>query len=210
MDDIYSFVKQFRLLYRVPPDIWLLIAAGLLLLWGLLMGGLVQRGPDVPRRGRIAVGLNLVLMLAGLLIIILVTFVRRGSAEHRVILYPFRMLYGMKAPGDYWQVTIMNLVLYVPFSCGLTFCFCRGHGWFRRHPAWGTVLICLLLSVTAELLQYFCGSGLAEMDDVLVNTLGGALGTIPYIICRHLNRIAGPLRMGRGFDAVSKKDCMEE
>ena len=161
-------------------------------------------------RGRITVGLNLLLMLAGLLIIILVTFVRRGSVEHRVVLYPFRVLYGMKVPRSYWQVTIMNLVLYVPLACGLTFCFRHGHGWFRRHPALVTVLICLLLSVTAELLQYFCGSGLAEVDDVLMNTLGGALGTIPYVICRLLCQVETPLGMGSGFGAVSEKDCMEE
>ena len=127
--------------------------------------------------------LNFFLVLVGLAIIVLVTFVRRGSDEHRVVFYPLRVLYGMKAPGDYWQVMIMNLVLYVPFACGLAFCLQRGRGWLRCHPVFVTVLICLLLAVIAEVLQYITGSGLAEVDDVLMNTLGGVLGGMPCHVC---------------------------
>lgn len=43
-----------------------------------------------------------------------------------------------------------------------------------------------------------------------MNTLGGALGTIPYVICRLLCRIEAPLGTGSGFGAVSEKDCLEE
>ena len=193
MDSLY-IAGRFKLLYRIPPRRWLLITAGFLLLWTLLMCLLDCRLPPEQRvnpgslcgarwRGNIAFVLNLVLMLAGLLTIILLTIVRRGSVEHLVVLYPFRVLYGMKAPEDYWKVTVMNLVLYVPFACGVPFCLVRCRCWLRRHSVLTTVLICLLLSVTAELLQYFRGSGLAEVDDVLMNTLGGSIGTIPYVFC---------------------------
>lgn len=191
MDDIFTIYRQFKVLYRVPPVIWLLIAAGFLALWTLLMRLLDWRVPpeqsrnpgflrSARRRGRAALVLNLFLVLLGLMIIALVTFVRRGSVEHRVVLYPLRVLYGMKAPGDYWQVMIMNLVLYVPFACGLAFCLGRGHGRLWRHPVFATIIICLLLSVLAEVLQFITGSGLAEVDDVLMNTLGACLSTLPY------------------------------
>ena len=195
MDYIYSITRQFKLLYRVPPGTWFLITVGFLLFWTLLMRLLDWRVPQEQSenpgflrgarwRGRVALVVNLLLMIVGLLSIALVTFVRRGSVEHRVVLYPFRVLYGMKAPGDYWQVTIMNLVLYVPFACGLTFCLERGRDWFGHHPVLATVVICLLLSLLAETLQYITGSGLAEVDDVLINTLGGVFGTIPYLFFR--------------------------
>lgn len=195
MIDILSFASQFKLLYRVSPCAWPFIAVGFLLFWALLMRFLDWRVPQEksmnPRflrgarwRGRVAFVLNLILTLLGLAVVALVTFVRRGSVEHRVVLYPFRVLYGMKAPGDYWQVTIMNFVLYVPFACGLCFCLERCRGWLRQHPALATVMICLLLSLLAEALQYITGSGLAEVDDVLVNTLGAALGTIPDFFFR--------------------------
>lgn len=195
MDNLLYIAGRFKLLYRVPPRNWLMITTGFLLVWTLLMRFLDWRVPSEQSenpgflrgarwRGSVALALNLLLMLVGLAVVALVTFVRRGSVKHRFVLYPFRVLYGMKAPGDYWQVTIMNLVLYVPFACGLCFCLQRGCGWLRRHPALATVLICLLLSLLAEALQFVTGSGLAEVDDVLVNTLGGALGTIPYLFFR--------------------------
>lgn len=39
-----------------------------------------------------------------------------------------------------------------------------------------SVLVCTLLSVCIETVQYFTGLGLAEFDDVISNTLGGAIG----------------------------------
>lgn len=129
--------------------------------------------------------LNILLMMLGMIIVLLVSFIRHGSTDHRVILIPLRVLFGQKAPGDYWHVTVMNIVLYVPFACGLVFCLRSGCGWFRHFPAIATVLICFLFSSAVELSQFLLGSGVAEVDDVLMNTLGGAIGTIPYsIICR--------------------------
>ena len=194
MDDIYSITKQFLLLYRVPPGAWLLIATGFLVLWTLLMLCLKahalqgqRRNLAVLRRTKATFVLNLLLMLLGLAVILLVTFVRRGSAGHSVIFYPLRVLYGMQAPSDYWQITIMNFVLYVPFSCGLAFLlggFSSRYNAARRPAALWTVLICMLLSFLAEAMQYIAGSGLAEVDDVLANTLGGALGTLPFILIK--------------------------
>lgn len=130
------------------------------------------------RRTRSAFVLNLVLMLVGLVIILLVTFVRRESSEHRVILIPLRVLFGLKAPRDFWHVTVMNIVLYVPFSCGL--CFVIGKKYAL--PVGATILICFVLALLAEARQYIFGSGLAELDDVLMNTLGAFLGTLPCLI----------------------------
>ena len=208
MKELYSLASKFKLLYRIPPGRWLLIAEVFLVAWTLIMCVLVRRvvsagrdyteSPERKRRRKTTASiLNLILTVLGLAIIVLVTFVRRRSSVRRVMLLPLRPLYGRKTPGDYWHVMIMNLVLYVPFACGLTFCLERSLGWFRRRPTRSVILICLLLSVTAELLQYFCGSGFAELDDVLMNTLGAVLGTIPYMICRLQNRIAAPLGMGR-------------
>ena len=194
MTGIFTIYRQFKVLYRVLPGIWLLIITGFLALWTMLMLFLDWRVPPeqsmnpgflrgARRRGKIARVLNLFLMLLGLMIIALVTFVRRGSVEHRVVFYPLRVLYGLKAPADYWQVMIMNLVLYVPFACGLAFCVERGRGWIHCYPVSATIAICLLTSILAEGLQYITGSGLAEVDDVLMNTLGGVLGGMPCLVC---------------------------
>ncbi len=194
MFNLYDIAQKFKLLYRIPPEYWMLIMTGFLALWTLLMVLLCRRVPaeqsrntallqSSVSRNKLVFALNLALMLVGLTIILLVSFVRRESSVHKVILIPLRVLFGQKAPGDYWQVTIMNLVLYVPFACGL--CFVMGKK--RPYPVKGTVLICFILAFAAEAIQYVLGSGTAEVDDVLVNILGSLLGTVPYVLCRRTN-----------------------
>lgn len=193
MDNLLYIAGRFKQLYRISPISWLLIAAGFLILWTALMllvykkipmkrdetKGLL-RGPCV--RGNAVFVLNLILMLLGLAIILLVTFVRRRVSDHQAILIPLRVLFGHKVPKDYWQVSIMNIVLYVPFACGMVFCLRFGSTRTLSHPAGTTILLCLFLSFIAETNQYLRVAGLAEVDDVLMNTLGGAIGTIPYAI----------------------------
>ena len=133
---------------------------------------------SVLSKSRFMFALNLILMLLGLAIILLVTFVRRKSSENQVIMFPMRVLFGLRAPGDYWHVTVMNIVLYVPFACGL--CFVLGKKY--KLSAGLTIVICFILSFAAEVLQYSLDSGWAEVDDVLMNTLGAFLGTLPYVI----------------------------
>jgi len=137
--------------------------------------------------------LNLLLMLAGLAAIVFVTLVRLRSLSHRMVLIPLRPLWGMKVSKSYWHVTVMNIVLFVPFACGLS-CLLgvpsvkTGDGnrrrAFVRKPARVTILTCLVISVLAEAAQYLFGMGLCEADDVLMNTLGGAIGTIPFCLTR--------------------------
>lgn len=194
MEEFYHIAGRFLLLYRIPPKYWLLIMAGFLALWTLLMVSLCRWAPvgqsekptflqRVLSWSRVAYVLNRALMMVGFTIILLVTFVRRGSSEHQVILIPLRVLFGQKAPGDYWQVTIMNIVLYVPFACGL--CFVMGKK--RPCPIRDAVLICFTLAFAAEAIQYVLGSGTAEVDDVLANNLGAFLGTLPYMLFKIIN-----------------------
>ena len=194
MNILLYIAQRFKLLYRIPPECWLLIMTGFLAFWTLLMVLLCRSVPveqsrntallqSSVSRNKLVFALNLALMLVGLTIILMVTFVRRESSVHKVILIPLRVLFGQKAPGDYWQVTIMNIVLYVPFACGL----CIVLGKKKPHPVRGTVLICFILAFAVEAFQYVLGSGTAEADDVLVNTFGAFLGTVPYMLCRGIN-----------------------
>lgn len=61
---------------------------------------------------------------------------------------------------------INNVWLFVPFGEGL-------YVIFRKKKVWITAL---LLSVAIELIQYFTGLGIAELDDLFGNTLGGVIG----------------------------------
>lgn len=69
-------------------------------------------------------------------------------------------------PMHYWEV-LLNIALYTPIG------FLFGCLYKRIVP---TVLICVLLSVITEVLQYVLHRGLCETDDVIHNSIGGLLG----------------------------------
>ena len=66
-----------------------------------------------------------------------------------------------------WAGNLLNLILYVPF------------GWTSQwlKPSKKKIIIAAFtLSVCCELLQYFTGRGMADVNDILFNTLGAATG----------------------------------
>ena len=68
-----------------------------------------------------------------------------------------------------WRIrvdAINNIWLFVPFGTGL-------YAIFRKKRVW---VFALLLSIMIEATQYFTGLGIAELDDLFGNTLGGVIG----------------------------------
>ena len=66
-----------------------------------------------------------------------------------------------------WAGNLLNLILYVPF------------GWTGQRLKTDRkkiVAAAFLLSVCCEELQYFTGRGVADVNDVLFNTLGAVIG----------------------------------
>lgn len=63
---------------------------------------------------------------------------------------------------------INNIWLFIPFGTGL-------YAMFRRKRVW---VAAFFFSVAIELIQYFTGLGIAELDDVFGNTLGGVSGVM--------------------------------
>ena len=71
---------------------------------------------------------------------------------------------------EFYREMLMNVFLYFPL--GLTLSAVVG--------PWA-VLVGLLLSFSIETWQYFAGTGLAQGTDVICNTLGSAVGTLPCV-----------------------------
>lgn len=67
-----------------------------------------------------------------------------------------------------WAGNLLNLILYIPL------------GWTsqRWKPNRNRIVVvaAFLLSVFCEVLQYFTGRGMADVNDVLFNTLGAVMG----------------------------------
>ena len=94
---------------------------------------------------------------------------RQPSSSHSVkwqIMWAYReMLVGYK----YWKEDVIqnlqNIVFFIPF------------GLFHPLTNWKTVLLTtIIFSVLIEAVQYIGGFGLAELDDVICNTLGALIG----------------------------------
>ena len=71
-----------------------------------------------------------------------------------------------------------NIALFVPIGLLLPLIF----SWTRRF--YRIILISFLLSVSMELFQYLWGTGAADIDDILLNVMGGLIGYMVYILLK--------------------------
>ena len=76
--------------------------------------------------------------------------------------------------GEYLRSAYMNVLLFFPG--GLLLAALMPEKWSFRRGMCCAIAGLMLLSLTIELIQYFRQLGTAELDDVLHNNLGAALG----------------------------------
>ena len=103
------------------------------------------------------------------------TLIWRYSGRHEAALIPFRQLIGLfKRPNHmvwFWQI-ILNILLFVPFG----FMFPVIHPKLSK----ATITYGFLFSLAIEIMQYITGRGLADIDDLINNTLGAVIGYLIY------------------------------
>ena len=86
-------------------------------------------------------------------------------------------LYAFQYDGGLWSSQIMwNVCLMMPLGALLPCVFLK-----LRKGAWKTVLLCFALSLCIEIAQFFIGR-VADMDDLICNTLGGVFGRALYTV----------------------------
>lgn len=86
-------------------------------------------------------------------------------------------LYAFRYDGGLWSSQIMwNICLFMPLGALLPCVFLP-----LRKGAWKAILICFLLSACIETVQFFIGR-VADMDDLICNTLGGVFGRALYTV----------------------------
>ena len=96
-------------------------------------------------------------------LILYITLLRRAPGYNESI----RLRLKLWPNAGVWAGNLLNLLLYIPF--GVT-------GWQWKREGKKTVIAGFLLSVFCEALQYLTGRGMADVNDVLFNTLGAAVG----------------------------------
>lgn len=78
---------------------------------------------------------------------------------------------------EFFREMVMNAFLYYPFGLALSMLI----------GPW-SILAAFALSLGIETWQYFAGTGLAQGTDVICNTLGCAIGAIPFLTRKRINR----------------------
>ena len=96
-------------------------------------------------------------------LILYITLLRRAPGYNENI----RLHLKLWPNAGVWAGNLLNLILYVPF------------GWTSQR--WKPnrkkiVIVAFVLSVCCEILQYATGRGMADVNDILFNTLGAAAG----------------------------------
>ena len=110
--------------------------------------------------------INILILLAYLGFIIYITLLYRvntGLQSNFKLFWSYRKFFTDE--NIRWQI-IENIFLFIPLGTVL----------YRLYPTRKTIIGIVLLSVMVEAMQYFTGSGLCELDDIISNSLGGWFG----------------------------------
>ena len=154
-----------------------LLLLSLLLLWPMLC----QR---VGERRRVL--FNTALACAAAFIILYATILTRSAGVPEVILAPFASLTAARQQPEIYREMLMNVFLFFPL--GLTLSNALPRKWHR----WGrialTTLVGCAFSVGIEYAQYRYALGMAEVDDVICNTLGAFLGAASLLAAHAIEK----------------------
>ena len=154
-----------------------ILLLSLLLLWPVLC----QR---VGERRRVL--LNTALACAAAFIILYATILTRTSGDYEFILTPFAALSAARQQPELYREMLMNIFLFFPL--GLTLSNALPRKWHRWLRIALTTLIGCAFSAGIEYAQYRYALGMAEVDDVICNTLGVFIGSTSLLIAHAIEK----------------------
>ena len=171
--------KLFLFIYRQPLQrilLWMLL---LIFLWAYF--GYRENGS---LRWKLV---NFILFAGTAAAIFYMTVYARGEGAGEVVLVPFQSFQEAKIQPELYRSMLMNVFLFVPIGLSLPFVLGKG-----RIPEFFTVLAALAFTAGIEYLQYRYALGRCEVDDIIMNTVGAALGTMAHCLFRNWERLILP------------------
>ena len=166
-------------IYALPLKTILFLMCTAICLWGFLNGRrLIQKWEIV----------NGILLAVSLLAILFITL-HRTPGTHTAVLHLFSSLAAAKERPELYRSMVMNLFLFFPLGLTLS------NALPEKRNLWGrivlTTILCCVLSALIEYTQYRCALGVAEIDDVICNTLGAFLGACSLLIAHAIQTLQG-------------------
>ena len=168
---------MFQSIYSKPLSNIILAIVIAIVAWGYL------RTKVQLRRWTMA---NFVLFCAAVIAILCATILNRTPGNYELILTPFAALSAARQQPELYRAMLMNVFLFFPL--GLTLSNALPQKWHR----WGRIILTTLvgcaLSAGIEYAQYRYALGMAEVDDVICNTLGAFIGSTSLLIARAIEK----------------------
>lgn len=168
---------MFQSIYSKPLSNIILAIVIAIVAWGYL------RTKVQLRRWTMA---NFVLFCAAVIAILCATILNRTPGNYELILTPFAALTAARVQPELYREMLMNIFLFFPL--GLTLSNALPQKWHR----WGRIILTTfvgcILSAGIEYTQYRYALGMAEVDDVICNTLGAFIGSTSLLIARAIEK----------------------
>lgn len=168
---------MMRHIYALPLHMVIILMLELLIVWAMLSLHQNQRKRSI---------INAVLCSITALTILYATILTRTPGDYKPILTPFATFTAALQQPELYREMLMNIFLFFPL--GLTLSNALPQKWHRWVRIILTTLIGCILSAGIEYAQYRYALGLAEVDDVICNTLGTFLGTASLLAAHAIEK----------------------
>ena len=168
---------MIRYIYALPLWMAIFLMLALLVVWAMLSLHQNHRKRSI---------INAVLCAVTALIILYATVLTRTSGDYGLILTPFATFTAALQQPELYREMLMNVFLFFPL--GLTLSNALPQKWHRWVRITLTTLVGCLLSAGIEYAQYRYALGMAEVDDVICNTLGAFVGSTSLLIAHIIEK----------------------
>lgn len=162
---------MMRHIYAIPLHMVIFLMLALLIVWAMLSLHQNQRKRSI---------INAVLCSITAFIILYATILTRTPGDYKPILTPFATFTAALQQPELYREMLMNVFLFFPL--GLTLSNALPRKWHRWLRIILTTLVGCALSAGIEYAQYRYVLGMAEVDDVICNTLGAFIGSTSLLI----------------------------
>lgn len=157
----------FHSIYVLPLHIIVAMMIGLIVLWVILAE---------KANGRLRWKLfNGAVFGAAAAVILYMTVYSRGESPQAPVLIPFYSFVEARIQPEFYRSMLMNVFLFEPIGLSLPNILPQ-----KTHPVVLAVMFAMLLSIGIEAAQFYFSLGRCETDDVIMNTLGAAIGGLAY------------------------------
>ena len=164
-------------IYTLPLRIVILLMLILMVTWAII-------NPIFRKKKRIAI--NAFIFCLSTVSILYTTILTRAPGDYELILTPFSTFTAARQQPELYREMLMNVFLFFPL--GLTLSNALPQKWHR----WGrialTTLVGCILSAGIEYAQYRYALGMAEVDDVICNTLGAFVGSTSLLVAHAIEK----------------------